>query len=215
MSALTPAMDTALAADRVLLFGAIQIDLPSYTLRLLDGMSELTFNGGSFVGRDATFGALDSIDEPDDGMGDEAPAMSITLLPSSSAAATTLAAATMQGSRIRVWLGAVSGGTVVSDPYLLLDGEIDQPILTLSKGARKLEYECVSSFERLFEADEGFRLVDAEHQRIWPGETGLENVTELPKTIYWGTDRPVASYGANYGTYAAGGGKFSQRAILQ
>jgi hypothetical protein len=50
MSALTAAMDTALAADRVILFGAVQIDLPSYTLRLLDGMSELTFNGGTFVG---------------------------------------------------------------------------------------------------------------------------------------------------------------------
>jgi hypothetical protein len=199
MSALTAAMDTALAADRVLIFGAVQIDLPSYTLRLLDGMGELSFNGGTFVGKDSTFGAIDAIDALDDGMGDEAPHISLTLLPSSSASATTLAASAMQGSRVRVWLGAISAGAVVADPYLLFDGEVDQPTLTLGKATRSLEYEAVSSFERLFDVDEGFRLVDSEHQRIWPGETGLENVTALPRTLYWGLAAPVANAGATYG----------------
>jgi hypothetical protein len=139
-------------------------------------------------------------------MGDDAPQISLTSCRARPPPRRHLAAAAMQGSRVRVWLGAVSAGAVVADPYLLFDGEVDQPTLTVGKGTRTLEYDCVSSFERLFDLDEGFRLVDAEHQRIWSGETGLENVTALPRTIYWGAIGRSGSSGGNYGGGGGGGG---------
>lgn len=207
MSDLTAAMDTALAADNPLIFGALQIDLPAYTLRLLDGAGSLTFNGGTFVGRDTTFGVLAGIEQVDDGFGDEAPALSIMLHPPSDAAAASLSSATFQGSRVRLWLGAVTRatGAVIADPYLLFDGLLDQPVLSVGKGTRTLEYECVSSMERLFDNDEGFRLSDTNHKRVWSGEEGLEHMSGLVKKIYWGVARPS---GAASG--GGGGGGFQR-----
>jgi hypothetical protein len=185
-------METALAADTPLVFGAVQVDLPSYTLRLLDGAGQLTFNGGTFLGRDPTFGVLAAVEVSEDGMGDEAPDGSLTLHPSSAAAAATLAAPAMQGSRVRMWLGAVdrATGAVIADPYLLTTLELDQPILSAGKGVRTLEYECVSPWDRLFDNDEGFRLSDANHKRVWSGEEGLEHMSGLVKKIYWGVAGP-------------------------
>lgn len=212
MTDLTPAMDAALSADRPLIFGAVEINLPGgVNVRLLDGAGEIGnwqgTGGAAFVGRDATFGVLAAIDPPEDGTGDQAPAMNITLHPPSTAAAAALAAPNMQGSRVRLWLGAIdrAAGGVVADPYLLFDGELDQPILSVDRGERELEYECVSGMERLFDTDEGMRLADSFHQSVWPGETGLANVTGIVKTIIWGPgDRPSSiTYG---GEGFSGGG---------
>lgn len=211
MTALTPAMEAALVAAHALVFGAVQIDMPGSTIRLLDGSSELIIGGETFTGRDPTFGVLAAISEIEDGMGDEAPGLSITLHPASNAAAADLSAPEMQGCRVRVWLGAIDPVTrlVVADPYLLQDLVIDQPTLTAGKGSLVLELDCVSSMERLFENDEGFRLSDANHQRVWPGELGLSNMTGLPRKIYWGTAAPTgaASGGGGAGT-GGGGGMF-------
>jgi hypothetical protein len=200
MTALTPGMETALKSANPCVFGAVQIDLPDATLRLLDGSGELEIGGETFAGRDATFGVLAAISEIEDGMGDEAPGLSITLHPASDAAASDLSDPAMQGSRVRVWLGAVdrSDGSVIADPYLLQDLVLDQPTLTAGKGTRSLEYECVSTMERLFDNDEGFRLSDSNHQRTWPGELGFQNMSGLVRKIYWGVAGPSGA--------ASGGG---------
>lgn len=196
MSALTPQMDIALAADRPMIFGAMEINLPGgVNLRLIDGGGEVPWGGNTFLGRDPVFGVLAAIDQPEDGVGDQAPSMNITLHPPATSAAATLSHPTMQGSRVRLWLGAIdrAAGGVVPDPYLVFDGELDQPILSVGLGTRVLEYECVSGFERLFQVDEGMRLSDSFHQSVWPGETGLDGITGIIKTIIWGPgDRPGA-----------------------
>lgn len=211
MSAFTPQMETALAADTPLIFGAIKIELPSHTIRLLDGAGVVAFNSETFTGRDDVFGTLEAIDVLSDGVGDEAPALRITLSPSNDAAAATLADPTMQGSAVSLWLGAVdrSTGAVIPDPLLLFFGEVDQPTLTVGKSVRTIEYECVSSFERLFDVDEGMRLADSFHKMVWPGETGLAHVTGITKKIYWGSLGPTSSMtvgSSNSGGAFGGGG---------
>jgi hypothetical protein len=209
MSQFTPAMKAALAAERALLFGALKIQLPNHTVRLLDGSGEVPFGGDTYTGRDPIFGVLAAIDTLTDGVGDEAPALSITLLPASDAAAATLASASMQGSPVTLSLGALDPmtGAVIPDPMLLFLGELDQPRLSKDGGKRELEYECVSSFERLFDNDEGARLSDSYHQSIWPGEKGMSNVTGIIKTIYWGVESPRGSI--SYGGGGGGGGGMS------
>lgn len=208
MSLLTPAMQSALAAKKVLAFGAVRIDLPSYTLCVLNGATRLTFDGVTFLGRDPTFGVLSAVSLIEDTMDDEAPSMSLTFQPPKSSAAAELSSPAFQGSRVRVWVGAIerATGTVVPDPLKLFDGELDQPTLTVGKQIREVEFECVSVFERFFENDEGFRLSDANHQRIWPGERGLEHMTGLTKQIYWGIDRPAGSAGGTSSSWSSGGG---------
>jgi len=194
MTALTPALDAAFSSDRMLIFGSVEINLPGYDLRLLDGSGILLVDGQTFVGEDPIYGVLDSIDELTDGLGDEAPALSINLLPASGAAVGQLASPAFQGSRVRVRVGAVSKETGLTiGTHLLFDGELDVPVLTVGKGSRRLAFECVSSFERFFENDEGARLSDSFHQAIWPGETGFRNITGIEQTIYWGVATPAGA----------------------
>lgn len=191
MTALSPALDAALSADRVTLYGSVEINLPGYDLRLVGGSSVLLIDDKTFVGEDPIYGVIDSIDELSDGLGDEAPGISITLLPASEAAVGQLSSPTFQGSRVRVQVGAVNPMTGYSiGSYTVFDGELDVPILTVGKASRSLRFECVSAFERFFDNDEGAKLSDAFHQSIWPGETGFANVTGIEQTIYWGVAAP-------------------------
>jgi len=192
MTALSPALDAALSADRPLIYGSVEINLPGYDLRLLDGSGMLLIDGKTFVGEDANFGVLESIDDLTDGMGDEAPAIQINLLPASEAAVGDLASPLFQGARVRIRLGAVQRATGLSiGEQVLFDGELDVPRLTVGKGMRRLSFECVSAFERFFADDEGAKLSEAWHQATWPGEEGFANITGVEKTIYWGIASPA------------------------
>ena len=191
MGEFTSAMQTAMAARVVRIFGAVQIDFPSYSLRLIDGPGAFAAAPWNlFVGRDPLFGTIESIDSISDGTGDEAPQISLTLNPSRDAAVAQLAASAMQGSRVRCWLGVVSGstGVVVPDPLVLFDGKLD--VATINWGSRKrtVDYDIVSEFDRFFDLEEGIRLSDSHHQDIWPGELGLAFVTGVAEAVPWGTN---------------------------
>ncbi len=191
MGEFTSAMQTAMAARIVRIFGAVQIDFPGYSLRLIDGPGAFASTPwNAFVGRDPLFGTIESIDSISDGTGDEAPQIGLTLNPSRDAAVAQLAASAMQGSRVRCWLGVVSAATgiVVPDPLLLFDGKLD--VATINWGSRKrtVDYDIVSEFDRFFDLEEGIRLSDSHHQDIWPGELGLAFVTGVAETIPWGTN---------------------------
>ena len=71
MTSLTTALDNELKTFAPTIFGAVEILLPGYTLRLLDGAGAVTFDGRTFVGRDATFGVLAAASTLSDGSGDE------------------------------------------------------------------------------------------------------------------------------------------------
>lgn len=209
---MTPAMETALRQQGVLIFVCGQAELPGYNLRLLDGAGEVTWGGVTFRSKDERFGILGGIDAITDGIGDQAPQVSVTFLPPSETAAADLAHPSQQSSRIRLWIGAIDPATraVIAEPYILFDGELDQPTLTIDKGHREVEFDCVSSFEKLFRDEEGVRLSDTHHQEIWPGEQGLSDVTGIVKQIIWGPGDKIA--GSFYSSGSGGsGGSFSGR----
>ncbi|UYY60101.1 hypothetical protein [Sphingomonas sp. S2-65] len=188
MTNLTPALDAELRGVSPLVFGAISFELPDYTLNLLDGAGVIPFGGKTYVGEDATFGVLSDIEQLSDGLGDSAPAFAVTLLPNGDAAAAALAAPTMQGSHVTVWLGAVDqvSGRPIPDPYLIFLGELDVPTLISREHDRRLNYEVVSVFERLFEGDESARLSPGHHRSIFPNEAGMDDVTGVDQPVYWG-----------------------------
>jgi hypothetical protein len=191
-----PVLQAALQTDAPFLFGAVEIVFPDYTLRVLDGSGELTIGGNLFVGLDPVFGALDTISTHEESMGDEAPELTIGFLPPDASAAATLASALMQGSLVRIMMGAFdpSSNSVIGTPEVLFLGEIDVPTIEIAKGQRSVSYTVVSVFERLFEVAEGERASDGWHQSIWPGEKGLEFVTGTVKNLYWMAKRPVPQY---------------------
>jgi hypothetical protein len=203
VTALSAGLDAALAADRALIFGAVEILLPGASIRLLDGSGTVTIGGNVYSGQDATFGTLSAVSPLSDGSGDQSPAINLSIIPPGNAAAATLASAAMQGSLVSLYLGAIdpATGLVIPDPYLVFLGEVDVPILRSGKDGRTLEYEVVSVMERLFSDDEGQRLADGFHQSVWPGETGFFDVTGIENTIYWGVDPPPNSV-----VYSSGNG---------
>ena len=188
MTQLTPQMDAALRGAAPIIFGAISIELPGRQVNLIDGAGTVTFGGKTYVGRDATYGTLASIENLTDGMGDSAPALSITLLPANDAAAAELAGPLMQGAPVTIHLGVIDRltGLVIPDPTLLFLGELDVPTLRSTRTGRALDYEVVSAFERLFTDDERARLSPGFHRSVWPGEAGLDFVTGVQETVYWG-----------------------------
>ena len=187
MSNLTPALEAALKSESPTVFGAVSMSLPTGEVNLLDGAGMLTFGGRTYVGQDDTYGTISDVENLTDGTGDSAPAIGLTLLPAGDAAA-ALASPTMQGAPVAIYLGAVNPvtGAVIPDPYLIFLGEIDVPALVSSEEGRRLDYEIVSVFERLFEDDESARLSPGYHRSIFPNEAGLDGVTGVAETVYWG-----------------------------
>lgn len=191
-----PVMQAALEGEYPFLFGAVQINFPDYTLRLLDGSGELEIGGQLFVGEDETFGVLDSISEHEEVIGDEAPEMTISFLPPDGAAAATLAHPLMQGSMVMIMIGVFdpNANIVIGTPEVIALCEVDVPTLELSEGGqRTVSYSLVTVFERLFEVREGERASDGWHQSIWPGELGLEHMTGTVKNLYWGAKPPTGA----------------------
>jgi hypothetical protein len=193
MSTLTTALDTELKADSPLLFGAVEVLLPGYNLRLLDGaLAALTVNGSTYTGRDATYGTLGGVEQLSDGLDNAAPGVRMTLLPPSNTATADLADPDAQGAQVAIWFGAInrSTGLVIADPALLFLGELDVPTLEVDRGSKALQYDVVSAFERFFDQDEGVRLNGPWHASVWAGETGLQYVVAIQQQLPWGSDAP-------------------------
>lgn len=206
MSAFTPGMEAELRKPFATVFGAIKVQLPGRTVALIDGAASFSFGGQAYSGRDDLFGVLDSVAHLSDGVGDQAPSLSITLLPDTDANAAAICSPTFQGSSVQLYLGAIdrATGQPIPDPLLIFSGELDQPVLTVDQGTRELTFECASAFERLFSGDEGARLADSFHKSIWPGETGLANVSGVIKTAYWGVEKPASSLSYGNGGFFGG-----------
>jgi len=202
-----PVLQAALEGEAPFVFGAIEILFPDHTLRLLDGSGELTIGGNLYTGEDDVFGVLDSISTHEEAIGEEAPELTISFLPPDAAAATELANAAMQGSQVRLMMGAFDPTTnlVIGTPEQLFLGEIDVPTYEIAQGERSVSFTVVSVFERLFEVNEGERASDGFHQSIWPGEKGLEFMTGTVKNLYWGTKRPIGQIIGSANRFPDGG----------
>lgn len=216
MVATAPILDTELASDRPIFFACVELNLPDIDLRMLFGSSQVTFGGNTFVGHHDVFGTLSGIETAEDGRGDQAPNLQVSFIPESDAAAGSLSSPTMQGSRIRMWVGAIIRDPVtgkptgmVADPYEQFDGELDQPVMTIDKGLREVTYSCASTFEYFFDNEEAQRLSESFHQSIWPGERGFRHMTGIVRQVIWGPGQKLFS-GYSSGGGGASGGGFAQ-----
>jgi hypothetical protein len=207
MTVLSPALDQAFAGRSPTVFGTVLIELPNANVALLSGAGQIGIGDIHYVGRDATYGVLGTIENIADGMGDNAPAVVMTLLPSSDAAAADLASPLYQGCDVTISIGAQDPVTgAVIGTHVLMLGEIDVPTLRDGPNGRSLDIEVVSVFERFFTDDEGIRLSPDWHKSVWPGETGLDDVTGVSSPIYWGVEGPNRSIylGGGIGSIAEG-----------
>lgn len=224
-------LEESFASGRCLPVLLLRIDIPepAAPICLLYGSGELTLPIGLFSGTDDRFGSLAALTPPEDGLGNQAPNMQFSINCPSDTASAVLASSTYQGSRVRLWVGGlqpfetgpVAAGTWLGE-YLLFDGFLDRPILSVDKGERELEFECASGFEELFSDNEGQRLAEASHLEVWPGERGFRYVTGVQRSVIWGPgERPgggpiYPSSGGGYGGgFGGGGGRFDRYNIRE
>lgn len=191
--------------DRSCLSGLIQVDLPEQTIKLCDG-SFVKWGAEMFDAEDPDFGTIGSMETIEEGVGDEIPALRMTFLPKSTAAAAVLSSPEYQGCRVRMWIAEVDLSTneVIGDPSLEFDGQSDSTDLVIDRGTRELEMEIVSAAERLFLINEGNTLSPRFHKSLYPGELGQDNAIGVGVGVAWGTALPAQTYGTGF-AYGAGG----------
>lgn len=201
MTVLSPALDAAFAADRVTMFGALKIELPEQTICLLDGSAEITIGADDYAGHVDGVGAWASVEEIEDGFGDEAPGTTVTILPDSDEAAAMLSDPANQASPVTIMVGARDDetGLSIGDPYIAIMGLIDVPVHEFGTAECSVDYDVVSEMDYLMMNDEDRDMAPAFHQRVWPGETGMNHVTGVTQNGYWGQNPPSG------GTTNAGG----------
>ncbi|MGE4321920.1 MAG: hypothetical protein AB7E60_02700 [Sphingobium sp.] len=198
MTVLSPALDAALAGARVTIFGALKVELPTITARLLDGSAEIDIAGEEYAGHVEGFGAWDSIEEIEDGFGDEAPGTTISLLPQDDDAACLMTDPDNQGKPVTVMIGARDDetGLAIGDPYVPIRGIIDVPHHRFGLRENAVELDIVSEMEQLMMNDEDRVMSPAFHRRVWPGEAGMDHCTGVTDNGYWGQNPP--SGGVSY-----------------
>lgn len=202
--------------DFLLTTTLIKVELPAKTLRICDGgfvvwASEPDGIGGTtaqtYKSEDLEYGTLFTGEGLSDGEGDEAPAAAITFLSNTNAAAQNLTSPDMQRSPVSIWQASVNSETgSVLAVVALFFGFIDVPTLRDGASGRMIDMTLVADTERFFLANEGNRLSQENHQRRYPGELGLNNMTGVEIDVPWGTEsRPRGSST----TGGAGGNAFN------
>lgn len=207
--ALNASLDAALKGAASLVCLLIKIELPSRTIRLVDGAGQVTHAGETYLGEDAVYGVLSGVEPLSEGAATEAPAVRFSFLPASLPALADITAPTNQGAPVRLWFGAINPATglLIGTPELLFLGELDTAEVAASDSATLITFDVVSAWERLFEASEGQRLNNSFHQSVWPGERGFEFVTQIQRDEPWGYAgaRPNVVADTNGGRPGSGG----------
>lgn len=204
--------------DSVTLAGLIQIDLPDATLRFCDG-AFVKWDAYLFEADDPDFGVIGGMESVEEGTGDEIPALRMTFLPASTAAAAVLSQPDYQGCTMRSWIAEVDLATneVVGTPSLEFDGQVDSTDLVIDQGSRELEMDITSRAERLFLINDGNTLSPRFHKLLFSGETGEDNATGVGVGVAWGTALPAQTYGTGFssGAGGVGGGRLNFRNVVR
>ena len=169
----------------------VRFDMAGGAICLTDG-GFVIFDAGegngpeAYVGHHPVYGSLDTVGSIKDGSEAQTTRIDIALLPASDTAAAALASPTTQGTRIQWWEGAVDpdSGLLIGVPELKFDGEIDKARFQVSD-SWSLTLECGTQAERQLEANADWRLNNAFHQLIWPGELGLSYVDGVTRKKEW------------------------------
>jgi len=194
----------ALRQTGVATFKAVRLVLPSGTVRLCDG-GTVQFGGETFTAQDAVWGALSSVDAIADGVDNQVSAAQIVIIPQSAQALADLSSHLAQGGEVSVWTGAadLDTGGVFGEPEVLFAGVINFATMTVTADGLGLSLDCIGEDAYQLRDDTEKRLNDAFHQSVWPGELGLQYVTDVTRTINW----RVAGPSITSQTSQSGGGR--------
>lgn len=181
--------------NRIGLVGLMKIVFPDTTeVTLCDG-GAIEWSGDTYTSKDATFGTIGAIEPLTEGVGDEVPALDLTMQPPDNVAAGLLSQPGFQTAEVTLSIAEYDEdtGLVVGTPDTMFVGLIDQTSVLTSRDKREVKMSIVSAAEKLFEGNTGNNLSPTFHKSIWPGELGHDNATGLAVSVAWGTTAPVTT----------------------
>lgn len=162
----------------------VRVDLPDGPACWTDG-GFAAFDAGdgaqNFYSDHPLYGSLDNVPS---GMGSNSGGQNtrvdLTFLPRDDDAMAVLASPLNQGSRVRVWYGAVgrTDGLLVGAPLLRFDGVLDTPQAQIG-ASWSLTWECGTEADLQLEPNADWRLNHALQAKIWLNDNGLANVTNV------------------------------------
>lgn len=217
---MSPAMLAALQSRNPMLVHLLKIELPSKTIRLVDGSGFVLWGAESYTAEDAEFGKLAGFGEFTEAEGVEAPRQTVQLLPTGNAAIAALTAPSAQGSPVTIYAAAVDRqtGQIIGEPDVRFVGELDDAGFNPAQNSALLELELVTIWERLFDDNEGHRWNDAFWTYLYgSGARAFQHVTNAGEKLFWGYNGPSSgsggSNGGGNGSIGGGGGSVVQQQV--
>jgi hypothetical protein len=211
--AMSSAMLAALQSRNPLLVHLLRIELPGYTIRLVDGSGFVIWGAEVFTGSDPEFGTIAGFGDFTESEGTEAPRQALQLLPKNNAAVARLTAPTAQGSPVSIYAAVVdpATGTLISEPDARFIGELDEATYNMGSNSNLLEVELSTIWERLFDDNEGHRWNDTFWQHLFGANArAFQHIPNVGGKLHWGYNGPAngsgsSSYGGG-GSIGGGGG---------
>lgn len=145
----------------------------------------------AYYGEHPVYGLLSSVSGVTNGSGDQTTRPSLALLPKDDVAASVLGSPLIQGSKVKIWTGAIdrATGLLVSAPKLEFSGQVDQPAVTAGKSLT-MSMQLITDGSLQKETNADYRQNHVAHTRTWPGENGYANVSnaiQATRTMEWRT----------------------------
>lgn len=186
---LTSAVQTQLAASELEPFFAIKLNFDSGALRLWTGYGEITVASETYTGGGQFLG-ISPVEETV-----EVAARGVTMSLNGIDASLISYALTenYQTRSAKVYLGVISSGAVVADPYLIFDGRMD--VMTIDDNGETANI-AMTAESRLIDLERPkLRRYTSDDQKLQhPNDTGFDFVASLQeKEIAWGSGKSSAS----------------------
>jgi hypothetical protein len=179
---ITSGLNTEVTASELEPIFLIDLEFDSGTLYFWTGVTPLTWDGNEYIGGGNLIG-ISPIAETS-----EIRAVGVNLTMSGLPASLISIALTeaYQGQPVKIRFGALSGGSVVADPYLIFDGRMD--VMTIDDTG-ETAHISLSAESRLIDLDRPrVRRYTPEDQKAeHPNDTGLDYVPVIPDVaLQWG-----------------------------
>jgi hypothetical protein len=195
---LTTAVQNELAASELQPFFAIKLAFDSGDVKLWTGYGDITIASETYLGG----GQLLSISPIEETVEIAARGVNLALNGINSSLVSVALSESYQGRSAKVYLGVISSGAVVADPYLVFDGRMD--VMTIEDAGDTANIS-LSAESRLIDLERARvrRYTNNDQQNQFAGDTSLRFVADLQdKEIAWGSGKDDGSFDfSNIGQY--------------
>lgn len=186
---LTSDVQTQLSASELEPFFAIKLNFDSGALRLWTGYGEITVASETYTGG----GQLLNVSPVEETVEVAARGVTLSLNGIDASLITYALTENYQTRSAKVYLGVLSSGAVVADPYLVFDGRMD--VMTIDDNGETANI-AMTAESRLIDLERPkLRRYTSDDQKLnHPNDTGFDFVASLQeKEIAWGSGKSSAS----------------------